>query len=80
MSQDLEILANDRTEQEKKIADQEKTLDEEKQKKSTEQEKKIADQKMALDEEKEKQKIARKGQQAEQPNEPAQARELHREG
>ena len=79
MSQDLETLANDRTEQEKKIADQEKTLDEEKQN-STEQEKKIADQKMALDEEKEKQKIARKGQQAEQPNEPTQARELHREG
>ena len=58
MTQDLETLANDRTEQEKKIADQ----------------------KMALDEEKEKQKIARKGQQAEQQNEPAQARELHREG
>ena len=58
MSQDLEILANDRTEQEKNIADQE----------------------MALDEEKKKQKIARTGQQAEQPNEPAQARELHREG
>ena len=55
MTQDLETLANHRTEQEKKIADQEKTLDEEKQK-ITEQDKKIADQEMALDEEKEKTK------------------------